>query len=202
MSHITLINNTNETVRLAVFQKPVVNPTLETIAWQIAAPPPGGRSVVEIPSDFGLEVRYSSDPTRPDNLDTAARPARFNETSASFRIQCVSSQDRRADGAVINQVFTDLVMNEVRVVNHFNVGVEAAILRGADPIYPPQVIWPGGLFMEDVRASLYVAVISQFTYKGQRLVQEEISLTQTEVLEGDALIVTGSMWTGYALEKA
>jgi hypothetical protein len=202
MSNITLINNTNETVRLAVFQKPVLNPTLATIAWQIAAPPPGGSSVVEIPSDFGLQVRYSNDPARPSNLDTAARPVTFNETSASFTIDSVASQDRRANGAVINQVFTDLVLNEVRVVNNFSIGVEAAILRGPDPIYPPQIIWPGGLFMEDVRASLYVAVISQFTYKGQRLVQEEISLTQTEVLEGDALIVTGSMWTGYALAKA
>jgi hypothetical protein len=202
MSNITLINNTNETVRLAVFQKPVLNPTLATIAWQIAAPPPGGSSLIEIPSDFGLQVRYSNDPSRPSNLDTAARPVRFNETSASFTIDSVASQDRRANGAVINQVFTDLVLNEVRVTNNFSIGVEASIVRGADPIYPAQVIWPGGLFMEDVRASLYVAVISQFTYKGDRLVQEEISLTQTEVLEGDSLIVTGSMWTGYALTKA
>ncbi|WP_165480892.1 hypothetical protein [Xanthomonas oryzae] len=49
---------------------------------------------------------------------------------------------------------------------------------------------------------MYVAVISQFTYKGQRLVQAELSLTETEILEGGSLIVTGSMWTGYSLNAA
>jgi len=201
MSQITLINKTNETVRLAVFQKTVRNPTLATIAWRIAAPPPGGRSVIDIPSDFGLEVRYSNDPSRPANLDTSAKPLRFNETSAMFTIAGIASQDHRANGAVIHQTFTDLVLNEVRIANNFSIGVEASIVRGADPIYPPQVIWPGGLFMEDVRASLYVAVISQFTCKGDRLVQEEISRTETKVLEGESLSVTGSMWTGYAIDK-
>jgi hypothetical protein len=202
MSSITLINETSETVRLAVFQKPVYNPTLATIAWQIAAPPPGGASTVQIPSNFTLQVRYSNDPSRPSNLDTSAKPVSFSETSASFTIDGIISQDRRANGAVINQNFTDLVLNEVRVVNNFSIGAESAIYRGEDPIYEPQVIWPGGLFMEDVRASMYVAVVSQFTYKGQRLVQEEISLSQLEVLEGDSLIVTGSQWTGYSLTKA
>jgi hypothetical protein len=202
MSNIVLINDTAETIRLAIFQKPVYNPTLATIAWQIAAPPPGGSSTVQIPSDFTLKVSYSNDPGNPSNLDTSAKPVAFSETSASFSVDGVVSQDRRANGAVINQCFTDLVLNEVRVVNNFSVGVESAILRGGDAIYEPQVISPGSLFMEDVRASMYVAVVSQFTYKGQRLVQEEISLTQVEVLEGDALTVTGSMWTGYSLAKA
>lgn len=202
MSTITLINETGETVRLAVFQKPVSNPTLATIAWQVAAPPPGGNSVIQIPDDFGLQVRYSNDASRPDQLDTSAKPASFAETSAAFTIDSVASQDRRSNGAVINQSFTDLVLNEVRVVNNFSIGVEASILRGQDAIYEPQVIWPGGLFMEDVRASMFVAVVSQFTYKGQRLVQEEISQTQFEVFEGDSLIVTGSKWKGYSLTKA
>jgi hypothetical protein len=203
MSYITLINNSAETVRLAIFQKPVLNPTLATIAWQIAAPPPnGGTSIVQIPSDFALQAGYSSDPANPSNLDTWTASTPFAETSASFSIDGIPSQDSRANGAVINQSFNNLVLNEVRVVNKFSVGVQVSIYRGEDPIYAPQVVWPGGLFMEDVRASMYVAVVSQFTYKGQRLVQEEISLTQLEVLEGDSLAVTGSMWKGYSLSKA
>ncbi|APP85586.1 hypothetical protein BI317_16820 [Xanthomonas hortorum pv. gardneri] len=202
MSKITLINQTDETVRLALFQKPVKNPTLATIAWQIVAPPPGGTSSVEIPSDFSVQASYSNDPTNPSNLDTSTKPVSFSETSASFSIDGLVSQDRRANGAVINQTFTDLVLNEVRVVNNFSIGAETTIYRGGDAIYEAQVIWPGGLFLEDVRTSMYVAVISQFTYKGQRLVQEELSLTETEVLEGGSLIVTGSMWTGYSLTAA
>ncbi|MEA9911581.1 hypothetical protein XcmpCFBP7700_02860 [Xanthomonas campestris] len=202
MSKITLINQTEETVRLALFQKPVKNPTLATIAWQIVAPPPGGSSTVDIPSDFSVQARYSNDPTNPSNLDTSTKPVTFSETSASFSIDGLVSQDRRANGAVINQTFTDMVLNEVRVVNNFSIGAETSIYRGGDAIYEAQVIWPGGLFLEDVRTSMYVAVISQFTYKGQRLVQEELSLTETEVLEGGSLIVTGSMWTGYSLTAA
>ena len=202
MSIITLNNQTNETVRLALFQKPVINPTLATIAWRIASPPPKGSQVVQIPSNFSLQASYSSDANVPDNLDINTEELTFSETSASFAVNSVASRDNRANGAVIAQSFADLVMNEVRVVNNFSLGVQAAIRRDGDPIYEPQVIWPGGLFMEDVRASLYVAVVSQFTYKGQRLVQEEISLTQTEVLEGGVLTVTGSMWTGYQLSAA
>ncbi|WP_127165837.1 hypothetical protein [Xanthomonas euvesicatoria] len=197
-----MINQTNETVRLALFQKPVMNPTLATIAWQVVAPPPGGSSTVDIPSDFSVQARYSNDPTNPSNLDTSTKPVSFSETTAAFSIDHFVSQDRRANGAVINQTFTDLVLNELRVVNNFSIGAETTIYRGGDAIYEAQVIWPGGLFLEDVRSSMYVAVISRFTYKGQRLVQEELSLTETEVLEGGSLIVTGSMWTGYSLTAA
>ncbi|MEA9562724.1 MULTISPECIES: hypothetical protein [unclassified Xanthomonas] len=202
MSKITLINQTNETVRLALFQKPIRNPTLATIAWQVVAPPPGGSSIVDIPPDFSVQARYSNDPTNPSNLDTSTKPVSFSETSASFSIDGVVSQDRRANGAVINHSPDDLVLNEVRVVNNFSIGAETTLYRGGDAIYEAQVIWPGGLFLEDLRTSMYVAVISQFTYKGQRLVQEELSLTETEVPEGGSLIVTGSMWTGYSLTAA
>ncbi|HDS1037492.1 TPA: hypothetical protein QDZ42_000563 [Stenotrophomonas maltophilia] len=201
MSNIVLISRTADAVRLAIFQKPVCNPNLPTIAWQIAAPPPGGTLVVALPEDFSLQARYSNDQSRPENLDTSAKPMAFAETSAAFTIDSVMSQDRMAVGAVINQTFNDLVPNEVRVKNNYSIGVEASILRGLDPIYEPQIIWPGGLFVESVCGSLCVAVVSPFTCKGQRLVQEEISITQTEVLEDDALVVSGSQWTGYALSR-
>jgi len=100
---------------------------------------------------------------------------------------------------VINQKFTDLVFNEVRVANNFRAGVELSILRGDNTLYEPQVISPGGMRSEDVRGGLRVAVVSPFTEKGQRLVPEEIRLTQIEVPEGYGVIVTGSPWTGYSL---
>jgi hypothetical protein len=199
MSKITLINKTDEMVRLALFMRPVLNPNLATIAWKVASPPPGGSTTVNIPSDFAVQASYSDDPSNPSNLQNTTAPVAFAETTAAFSIDSITSQDRRATGAVIHQVFTDLTLNEVRVINNYPIGVEASILKDGDPIYPPQVIWPGGLLMEDVRGSIHVAVVSQFTTKGQRLVQEEFSLTQTEVLEGGTLQVTGSQWKGYAL---
>ena len=48
MSIITLRNNTNEVVRLAIFKTPVLQPTLGTIAWQVATPPVGGVQTIQI----------------------------------------------------------------------------------------------------------------------------------------------------------
>jgi hypothetical protein len=202
MGRITLHNNTNEVVRLAIFKLPVLRASLATVAWKIVSPPPGGSTTVNIPSGFAVLGRYSGDPARPAELDNKTAPVAFDETTAAFSIDAVTSQDGMATGAVIQQKFTDLVMNEVRVVNNYGIGVEVSILSDGDPIYAPQVVWPGGLLIEDVRGSLYVAVVSQFTAKGQRLVQEEFSQTQVEVLEGGTLVVNGSQWVGYSLTAA
>ncbi|GAA4802298.1 hypothetical protein [Lysobacter hankyongensis] len=199
MAKITLINRTDEMVRLALFIAPVLNPNLAAIAWKIVSPPPGGSTTVNIPPDFAVQARYAGDPSRPSELDTTTATVAFAETTAAFSIDSITSEDRQATGAVIHQIFTDLVVNEVRIANRFPIGVEVSILKGGDPIYPPQVVWPGGILMEDVRGSISVAVVSQFATRGQRLVQEEISLSRTEVIDGGTLQVTGSQWTGYAL---
>ncbi len=202
MSTITLRNNTQEVVRLAIFKTPVLNPTLSTIAWRVAEPPPGGTQTIVIPNDFSIFAQYSNDPTNPSNLCCETAHVPFAETTAAFSINGATSQDRRASGAVITQQFNGLVLNEVRVTNNYGIGTLTTIAKDGDAIYEPQVIWPGGLFLEDVRASFYVAVVAQFTTKGQRLVQEEFSQTQTEVLEGGTITVTGSMWNGYALSAS
>lgn len=199
MAKITLINRTDEMVRLALFMAPVINPNLAAIAWKIVSPPPGGSTTVNIPPDFAVQARYSSDPSNPSDLENTTAAVAFAETTAAFSIDSITSEDRQATGAVIHQIFTDLVVNEVRVANRFPIGVEVSILKGGDPVYPPQVVWPGGILMEDVRGSISVAVVSQFATRGQRLVQEEISLSRTEVIDGGTLQVTGSQWTGYAL---
>lgn len=201
MAHVTLVNRTNEMVRLALFMAPVLNPNLGSIAWMIASPPPGGSSVIEIPDDFAVQARYSSDPANPSHLDTETAAVAFAEFTASFAIEGVASGDAQATGAVIRQLFTDLVMNEVRVVNRYPIGVELSILKGGNPIHAPQVLWPGGMLMEDLRGSIHVAVVSQFAVAGERLVQEEISMARIDVLPGDTVVVTGSMWTGYALSR-
>jgi hypothetical protein len=199
MSQITLINRTNELVRLAIFRQSVLNPTLASIAWKVAAPPPGGSQTIEIPAGFDVVARYSSNPSNPADLSCSTAPVAFTETTARFTINAVTSQDGMTSGAVITQSFEELVLNEVRVFNTYGIGCEVSIRKAGDALYAPQVVWPGAMLMEDVRSAMFVAVVAQFTRSGQRLVQEEISLTQTELLEGGVLTVTGSMWTGYAL---
>lgn len=202
MSSVTLKNDTNEVVSLALFKVPVVRPASDTIAWKIVSPPPGGQATVDIPDSYGVMARYSSNPAEPANLDTQTAVLAFSETTAAFSIDAIASQDRHASGVAITQRFDDLVMDEVRVVNNYRIGVEVSILLDGSPIHAPQVVWPGGLLFEDISNGIHVAVVSSFRRKGDRLVQAEYSLTQTEVREGGTVILTGSMWTGYALTAA
>src|SRR3954464_5201670 len=110
MSQITIINGSTDLVRVAIYKKPVLQPTLDSVAWQIVAPPPGGQTVVPIPEDYQAFAQYSldlnnPDPTSPGLTVYQTNGVSFNETSARFVISSVSSQDTQASGAVMSQVF-------------------------------------------------------------------------------------------------
>ena len=204
MAQITILNGTNELVRIAIYKKPVLQPTLATIAWQIIAPPPGGQTVVPIPEDYQVYAEYSLDPSNPDPTSPTAtvnqtNTVQFDEMTARFQLQSVTSQDKRASGAYITQVFNDLQLNEVRLENNFGLGVLSHIQKDGQDIYAPQVLWPGAVRIEDVRSTLYLAAVGQFVYQGSRLVDEEIQMTETPILEGGTALVTGSMWKGYSI---
>jgi hypothetical protein len=53
--------------------------------------------------------------------------------------------------------------------------------------------------MQDIRSTLYLAVVGQFLFQGGRLVDEEIQMTEIPILEGGTATVTGSMWKGYSI---
>ncbi len=204
MSQLTIINDSTDLVRIAIYKKPVLQPTLQTIAWQIVAPPPGGQTVVPIPEDYQAFAQYSLDlnnpnPTNPNITVYQTNVLPFNETSARFIISSVLSQDTQSSGAVLAQVFTDLVLNEVRMENNFGIGVLSHIQKAGQDIYAPQVLWPGGVRMEDLRTTFYLAVVGQFQYQGSNLVDEETQMTETPILEGGTATVTGSMWKGYSI---
>jgi hypothetical protein len=204
MSTITLLNGTNELVRIAIYKKPVLQPTLSTIAWQIVAPPPHGQTVVPIPDDFQVFAEYSLDTVNPDPTSPTATVNQtnilnFDETTARFQLLSVSSQDKRAAGAYVKQVFNDLTLNEVRLENNFGLGVLSHIQKDNVDIYSPQVLWPGAVRIEDVRSTYYLAAVSQFVFQGTQLVDEEIQMTETPILEGSTALITGSMWKGYSI---
>jgi hypothetical protein len=123
----------------------------------------------------------------------------FNDTTANFQLLSVASQDKQASGAYVQQVFNGLVLNEVRLANNFGLGVMSHIQKDNVDIYPPQVLWPGAVRIEDVRSPLFLAAVGQFVYQGSQLVDEEIQMTETPILEGGTALVTGSMWKGYSI---
>lgn len=199
MATVVLQNNTQEVVRLALFRTPELNPTLGSIAWQVAEPPPGGTQVIQIPSSYSVYGQYSTDAANLSNLNAETAHLSFVETTALFSIEALNAPDQRSHSVVIRQLFDGLVLNQVRIANHYRSGVVGTIACGGDPIFMPQVIWPGGSFTEDLRGAMNVAVVAPFTYKGQRLVSEEVSQTQLVVEDGATVTVTGSMWHGYRL---
>lgn len=189
-----------ETIRVAIYQKPVHNPSLAIIAWQVLSLNYGEVLVVDVPAEFKLKARYPSknlaDYYRYPVLDQSFVSEVFSESASAFRIKIGESEPVELSPVFIRD-FTDLDEGDFRVLNDFDRGVEVAICRGEDEILEPQVVWPGGLFYEKLNGDLHIAVISQYTSKGQRLVSEEISITEKSLREGDILTVTGSKWRGY-----
>ena len=202
MTTITLNNSTDETLRIAIYKKRIAQPTLDTIAWQIVDPGPGGVATVTIPEQFEVFGEYHLDPPKNQGPLYCTNTVAFDELTARFVIGSEPSQDQRAEGAVITQSFTDLVLNEVRIVNNFGLGVIAHVQKNGADVYAPQVLWPGGLMLEDLRETFYLAIVSQFVFKGHRLVDEELSQTETPILEGGVATITGSMWEGYSITKS
>lgn len=207
MSKITVINQTTngEVVRLALYKKPVTQPELNTIAWRIIAPPPNaGSAQVVIPTYYEAFATYSFDPDERRNPNGGNKTAtiQFAENTARLLVNSVTSPDGKATAATITQSFADLVLNEVRMENNFTTGVWGHITLDGDEVYAPQVIWPNGIRIEHVRPRFYVAVVAQFVNKGAHLVDAEISATETAVLEGGSVTVSGSMWTGYTLSTS
>jgi hypothetical protein len=204
MSKITIINGTNEVVRIAIYKKPMTQPTLATIAWQIIAPPPGGQTVVPVPESYQAYAEYSLDPNNPDPTSPTATVnqtniVQFNETTARFQLQSVTSQGKQAPGACIKQVFHDLQLNEVHLENNFGIRVLSHIQKDGVDIYAPQVLWPGAVRIEDVRSTFYLAAVGQFVFQGNQLMDEEIQMSETPIVEGGTARVTGSMWRGYSI---
>lgn len=201
MSDITIVNECKdgEAVRIAIYRKPVIVPTLYSIAWRIVSPPPnGGRTTVAIPSNFQAYANYSDGPDRNNPKGgNQTQVLDFSEYTARFVVSSMPGSQPSSTVATITQAFTGLVTNEVRMENQFGTGVWSHIALDGDDLYAPQVLWPGAVRMEDIRGSFYLAVVSPFIYSGIRLMDEETSLTEIELVVGGTATVVGSMWDGY-----
>ncbi|MGE8409447.1 MAG: hypothetical protein ACN6QH_20690 [Pseudomonas sp.] len=193
-----------EGIKLAIYKKPVLHPTLATIAWQVISLNYDEVAVVDVPAEFKLQAQYPSGFSgsifAAPVLDESSVSEAFSDITSSFRIE-KNKHELPSDKLLFTKVSDGLVDGEMHIKNDFDVGVQVTVYRGDDAMYEPQVIWPGGLFMEAPAGQLHVAVVSQFTQKGQRLVQEEIAVTEFAFRGGETLAITGSKWKGYRIEK-
>lgn len=195
----------DEAIRFAVYKKRDngIHQNLNTITWHnFAVSPNGGTVAVDVPETYEAFVSYAIDPADRDDSQGLNQTCRlpFSELTARFKVGTANTQDLEKTAPEITQVFTDLMINQVRIDNHYSDGVWSHITQGGKEIFPPQVISPRAHRIEDLRATFYVAVIDRFVENGTRLVDAEFSSEEMPILVGQTVTVTGSKWKGYELK--
>lgn len=194
MATITIRNHTEDVIRIAIFKTPAVNPSHPTIAWRIAAPPPGESQIIDIPQGFSVVSGYAEDFSA---THFKAAQLAFTDATGFFSI---NPEDDHPSGVAIQQSVEGVVPNRVRAVNNLRGEALVTIAKGGDALYEKQAIPAGGFFLEDIRPAFYLAVVSQFILKGQHLIPEELALTRTKLPEDGVVTASGSLWDGYSLE--
>ena len=195
MPTITIKNNTADNPMIGIFRRSIKTPTLSAVAWKVILPPSHGIAVIEITDEFESYVNYGdrSDP----NGGNRTAPIGFTGTTAKF-IAEPSGQGAKSD-IILKKSSEDPTPDEVSISNNAGEGVWGHITQLGSDIYPPQVIWPGGVLIEDIRGPYLLAIVGDQIREGDRLVEEEVSQTQTPILPGQTATVTGSRWDGYSI---
>ena len=195
--NLVFVNGTQEKIRVAIFRRPFLRPSLGTFAWRIVAPRVGGGEEVPVPSTYEVFLNYPG----PDHDHTD--PNAGNQT-AKIPIESFTSRFLARSGGhgtvEIEQVFEDLIPGQLAIVNQAATGVWGHVTQGESDIYRPQVLPPGSTLLEaDPGATFFFAIVSGPVREGSLLANEEISSTTTPMVPGQVARVTGSVWTGYEI---
>lgn len=202
MPEIKIINNTTEVLRIAVFKKSLKQPTLESVAWRIAEPPPnGGSTRIRIPARYETFVSYSFRKEERDVPGTGNQTLPLEFEDATFRalIDAKESADGKGQASVMTPTTDRMVFNEVRLENIGDFGVWGHIQKDGADIFPPRFIPPKQLLAEDVRSPLWLRVVEEYVGPGDLIEharQEEWGINEAGVLEGGTMTVTGSKYVG------
>lgn len=197
MSQITVINQTDDAVRVGVFRTPP-QPDLGLFAWKVIEPPQqGGQSVFNVPATYKAYGTYGDQANTYGQYTT--NMIDFSDTTARFIASDVTSQDGGTDGISIKQSFYDLVPGEVNMQNTASQGFWGHITQDDDDLFEPQVLPPGGVLMEDIRDGYYLAVVGNKVKAGLKVVDEVIDLPATQAQPGQTVAVTGSKMAGYSI---
>ncbi len=195
MSKIIIVNNSPDDVQIAIYFRPpgaTLDPVVPPTPWHLEELGGTGAELSILLSDeLTIFARYSADPDHPDQLTKQTPPLKFSETTASFVFRAAAGG---AGEPELVQVFNDLVINECRVTNNYELGCEIAICQDIAPLLPPKVIWPGGTFIEDIRGRHSMAVVDQHD-QGEKVV----TLNETPIRLNARMVITGSKWKGYAI---
>jgi hypothetical protein len=201
MSSITLVNEvkSGEVIRIAIYKKPVVDPVIGAIAWKVITLSSfGDQAEIDLSNAFEL---YANVPDQGDALPNPASGTKTEQFSLTENTAYFVAQPAELDpqSIVLNQRFKKLSKNKVCLENLASRGVWMHIVKDGEDIYCPQFVWPGAAVAVDLRSPFYLAVVTDFMCNGSRLIEEETSMTEIPIKEGQVVTVTGSWRTGYTI---
>jgi hypothetical protein len=204
MGKFTLSNETDENLRVGIFKKSYKRPNMKLVIWDIKSIPRNGGSVdVEIPTTYDIYCNYPNIVGDQEDPYGGTRTGiiRIDSVTARFIVQNESTTDGNDNVANISRQFTDMQVDEIQIDNHSSRAVWGHILMNGTDVYPPRLISPGRTLMEDVRSPMYLGIIDEYIFKGDAMVQEELSTAPKSVFSGATITIRGSKWTGYAIDS-
>lgn len=195
---ITIINETRRILWVAIYRRSPLRLKEPVVAWAVVSPPPRGRSAVPVPPDYQIFARYSFDPEDPLKPVYQTRTFQLKRPAGGFAIDAVSL-DRHTWGAVLNRMPEGPAWGRIRVVNRFGIGVWSHVQQDGRDVYPPRILTPGMAWTEDLSTPYLLAVVSAPVAPGERLPDEEISLSEVEIGRCGTAAVTGGPRKGYKI---
>jgi hypothetical protein len=173
--------------------------------WDVKSIPKNGGSVeVEMPTTYDVYCNYPRNKNDPEDPYAGIKTGmiQIDLETARFVVEDVDEDatDNNGKNVTIRRQFTDLEPGEIHIVNQASRAVWCHILMNGTDVYPPRLISPGRILMENVKTPIYVDIVDQYVFNGDEIVQEELSIEPKLVCSGEVVTIRGSKWTGYALE--
>lgn len=197
-SKIQIENQSDSQPRVAIYQKSFRRPSLGLVAWRIAAPPLLGYCDIVVPSSYEVSINWG-DPADA-GAGCHAPPMPVDTFSARFNVLPTSTDDNVQTIPRLVRVDNGVNPNEIDIANQSGQWVWGHITKDGDDVYEPQIVTPGETLMADVRPTYYLAIVSEFVRKGDRLVDAEHSQMGIAILPGQRAVITGSRLEGFAID--
>lgn len=200
---ITIVNGTRLAVWVAIYKRSPLRTNEPPVAWQVVCPPPRGKTTIFIPRDYQVCAHYSFEPENPRRPvhQTNVIQVPHAPAGAGFVIQGVSSQDRRTWGAVLTRGDKSPGWYQVRIVNHFTIGVWGHVRQDGRDIVSPRILPPMSAWTEDLDSPFYIAVLPFPRAAGDLLQDSELALTEIAVKAGESVKIQGGSFKGFKISK-
>jgi hypothetical protein len=201
---ITVVNGTRCPIWVAIYKRrSLLHGNEPPVAWQVASPPPRGKTSFFVPRDYQVCARYSFEPenSRRPVYQTNSLQVPHLSAGAGFLIESVTSLDRRTWGAVLTRTAESPGWYRIRIANRFSIGVSIHVRMEGREIFAPRIVPPMAALIEDLDSPFYMAVLPLPRADGDRLLDSEVALTEIAVRAGESVKVQGGPRKGFEISR-